>query len=43
MFAAEAAENSAFMDFITVHWYYAIPMFLMSCIGIAPGDLAHSS
>ena len=34
MFAAED-QSSPFVDFITVHWYYAFPMFLMSCIGLA--------
>jgi len=35
MFAADtASESSPLLDFITVHWYYAIPMFLMSCVGV---------
>jgi len=25
---------SAFLDFVTHHWYFAIPMFLMSLVGI---------
>ena len=34
MFAADE-QSSPLVDFVTVHWYYAIPMFLMSCIGLA--------
>jgi biopolymer transport protein ExbB len=33
MFAAD--DSSPFVDFLTVHWYYAIPMFLMSATGLA--------
>src|ERR1700687_3450036 len=36
MFAQSGSgDSNAFVDFITVHWYYAIPLFLMSCTGVA--------
>jgi biopolymer transport protein ExbB len=36
LFAADSeGTGSALFDFITVHWYYAIPLFLMSCVGVA--------
>jgi biopolymer transport protein ExbB len=35
MFAQTGSGSSPFIDFITIHWYYAIPLGIMSCIGLA--------
>jgi biopolymer transport protein ExbB len=35
MFAQTGSESSPFVDFITIHWYYAFPLFIMSCLGLA--------
>jgi biopolymer transport protein ExbB len=35
MFAQIGSESSPFLDFIRYHWYFAIPLGLMSCLGVA--------